>query len=74
MRLGKRQADTLDLNPPNLGACDCQVPLEILEAALEIVSGSDVIGVERWRLEEALRVALCANHRLRRDEVSCELP
>ena len=39
---------------------------EMLEMAEEIASGSDVIGIERWRLEYLLRSVIDADRRARR--------
>jgi hypothetical protein len=41
------------------------IPTEILEAAEEIVSHSDVIGIERTRLEELLRTVILLDRQLR---------
>jgi len=47
-----------DLAPiaDELAAID--IPKEILEVAEEIVDGSDVVGIEKWRLEYLVRFVL----------------
>jgi hypothetical protein len=55
---------TIKGNPPSLQ--ELGVPLEILEAAEEIVEGSDVAGgIERWRLELLVRFLIAADRRWR---------
>ena len=54
----KRQVAHVEVPPYAVLADVCPVPAEILAMAEEIADGSDVIGVERSRLEWLLRVAL----------------
>jgi len=65
----KNQVGGAGVPPYEVLAREWQVRPEILEVAEEIADGSDVIGIEKWRLEWLLRAALYVDRQVReRDE------
>lgn len=64
-----RQACAMDISPETIAALpsleELRVPQEMLEAAAELADASDVLGLERYRLEVLVRFLL--HHDRRRD-------